>query len=305
MPKIIFTTSSFDLKNCAGLDQVQAAGYEVVVNPLGRRLKEDEAAAFLADGVVGMVAGVEPLTASVLNAAASLKVISRCGIGLDSVDLDAAKQRGIAVFNTPGAPTLAVAELTLAHLLSMLRRVAESDRGIRRGEWKPLMGSLLAKQTVGLIGYGRIGRKVGELVRAFGAKVVVHDPISAPAESVSLEDLAAAADVVSLHVPYMADNHHLIDAGFLGRMKQGALLLNISRGGLVDEQALLEALNSGHLGGAALDCFETEPYNGPLSGHDRVQCTAHMGSYAQEARALMEAEAWDNLVLGLKNAQLL
>ena len=310
MPKLVFTTSSFDLNNFDGREHVEAAGFELVLNPFGKRLTEVQATELLDSDVVGMVAGVEPLTEKVIRGASSLKVIVRCGIGLDNVDLSVAQRLGISVFNTPDAPTQAVAELTLAHILSLIRRISECDRAIRAAHWKALMGSLLASQTVGVVGYGRIGRKVSRLLRAFGARVLICDsvPISEEEdgiEVVSLEKLFSSSDIVTLHLPYSAGTHHFINAERLSLMKSTAQLINVSRGGLVDEIALIEVLQAGRLQGAALDCFESEPYAGPLSRCENVQLTAHMGSYAREARAMMEAQACDALVHGLRQHGLL
>ncbi len=305
MHKLLFTTSSFDLKNLAERAAVEAAGFELILNPFGKRLTESQVVELLDDQVVGMVAGVEPLTESVLRGAKALKVISRCGIGLDNVDLEAAKELGISVFNTPDAPTRSVAELTLAHILSLARRIAESDRAIRMGKWQAMMGLLLARQTVGVIGYGRIGKMVTRLLQAFDARVLVHDKIAVAPEQgvdlVSLETLLTDSDIVTLHIPYSPATHQLINAERLALMKPTALLVNVARGGLIDEKALFAALQEKRLAGVALDCFEAEPYLGPLSNCEGVQMTAHMGSYAREARAMMEQEACANLVDGLRH----
>lgn len=282
---------------------LETQGFEIVTNPHGRRLTEHEVRALLTPDTAGMVAGVEPLTGDVLRHATGLKVISRCGVGLDSVDLQTARALGIQVFSTPDAPSAAVAELTLGLMLGLLRRISEADQNIRRGVWQPLMGSLMSGKTAGLIGYGRIGTKVGRLVAAFGCRVLAYD-IQVPgretgARLCDLDELLREADIVSLHLPYEAATHHLMDKERIAQMKPGAVLINTSRGGLVDETALLGALKSGRLFGAALDTFEQEPYRGPLAEMPQVLLTAHMGSYAREARAEMETEAVENLVRGL------
>jgi D-3-phosphoglycerate dehydrogenase len=303
MPRILITTSSFDVEHNDSLKRLRQLGWQIDANPHGRRLTEGEAAELLEGNVAGLIAGVEPLTRNVLSKARELKVISRCGIGMDNVDLGAAEERGIRVYNTPGAPVAAVAELTLALMLGLLRRIGAADRGIRQGEWKQLMGNLLAFQTVGIIGFGRIGRRVAELVHAFGAKVLAHDKLAQQVpgycEAVSLETLLRRADIVTLHVPFAPELRHLIGRAQFAQMKRGAFLVNAARGGLVDEAALLEALQSGQLAGAALDTFEEEPYRGPLATLPQVVLTAHMGSYARESRIQMEQEAAHNLLLGL------
>ena len=301
--KILISTSSFGVTGNDSLRRLADAGFEIILNPHRRRLNEAEAGELLDNDVIAMIAGVEPLTRKVLTKAKQLKVISRCGTGIDNVDVDAAKELGILLKNTPDAPARAVAELTLGMILGVLRRIAEADRGIRATKWAPLMGRLLSEQTVGLIGYGRVGKRVAHLVRAFGARVIVYDNQEHPAEEdiefLSLNDVIGTADVLSLHVPYSKELHHLLNRERIAAMKKGAVLINAARGGLIDENALLEALQSAHLAGAALDCFQTEPYDGPLVDLPQVVLTAHMGSYANEARALMEREAADNLLAGL------
>ena len=300
---VLITTSSFQTEGNEFLQRIREAGYEIVLNPFGRRLTEAEIGDLLSEhDPDGMIAGVEPLTAAVMDRAPALGVISRCGVGVDSVDLEAAEARRIAVTITPDGPTAAVSELTLALMLAACRRVAESDRQVRSGEWGALMGRLLAKQTVGVVGYGRIGRAVGRLVSAFGASVIASDPYASEQAAVrmlSVEDLLREADIVSLHVPLIDETRNLLDADRIAGMKPGSILINAARGGMVDEAALKEALDSGHLAAAALDCFADEPYSGPLSECPTAILTSHMGSYAREARAMMELEAARNLAAHL------
>lgn len=300
MKNILITTSSFGVEDAHPLEQLKDAGFKVILNPFGRKLSEEEAAhLFKEHDPVGMVAGVEPLTRLVLEKGKNLKVISRCGIGMDSVDLEAAQEKGIVVTNTPDAPTVPVAELTIGLILSLLRSVPASDAGIRKGDWVRPMGRLLQGKTVGIIGCGRIGSCVGKLLNAFGCKVQGYDPMidrSECMEMVSLDTLLKESDIVSLHLPHNEQTHHLLDAKRLQAMKKGTLVINAARGGLVDEKALAELLQNGHLGGAALDCFELEPYTGPLVQLDNVVLTGHIGSYAKEGRAIMEKQAVDNLV---------
>ena len=306
MGNILITTSSFGQRDNEATVALAAAGHTIHYNPFGRRLTEDDAhALFTEHDPVGMVAGVEPLTARVLAAAPSLKAIARCGTGLDSVDLEAAKAKDVSVTNTPGAPALAVAELAMAHILSSLRRVSEADRKIRGSNWSALSGGLLGARTVGVIGLGRIGRRVLELIAPFGARRLGYDPMSpAPegVEAVDLGTLLAASDVVTLHCPPGAVT---FGAAEFAAMKQGAILINTARGDLLDEAALADALTSGHLAGAGLDVFREEPYAGPLAAIDTVTMTAHMGSYAKESRALQEREALENLVADFSRLGLL
>jgi D-3-phosphoglycerate dehydrogenase len=306
--KVLITTSSFGLGNFAQAKSLHDAGISIEMNPHGRRLSEDEVAELVATDVIAILAGLEPLTDRVLSNAKSLRVIARCGTGLDSVDLQAASRLGIDVFNTPDAPTQAVAELTIAHMLNSLRHISTTDSNMRSGKWTPTMGSLLATKTVGLIGVGRIGSAVAKLAQAFGARVIGFDPVVSSHNSVemlSLDEVLNQADIVSLHVPINDQTHHIVNASAISRMKPGSIVVNVSRGGLIDESALHEALISQHLSGAALDCFEDEPYSGPLLQIPGVHVTAHMGSYARETRDLMEVEASTNLVNGLRKRGLI
>lgn len=305
--QVLISTSSFNLANFAQLSDLEKAGVEVKLNPFAARLTEKQVIDLLGTDTIGLIAGLEPLTKNVLQAAKSLKVIARVGTGLDSVDLVAAKELEIIVLNTPDAPTKAVAELTIAHILGLLRHLSQADRQIRNGIWKGLMGSLLETKTVGIVGFGRIGKRVATLLSAFGASVLISDAQvkSGDFQNVGLDELCTRSDIVSLHLPYSEATHHIIDEKRINLMKKGSFIVNISRGGLVDEAMLLAALKSGHLAGAALDCFEQEPYEGELRNLENVQITAHMGSYARETRDLMEQEASRLLVNALHEKNLL
>lgn len=305
-PKVLVTTSSFGAADPAPREALRDAGFDVHENPFKRKLTEAEVLSLLrSHKPIGLIAGLEPLTAGVLEGSAShLKAISRCGMGLDNVDLSAAERLGIKVFNTPDAPSQAVAELAVALMLSVLRRVAEADRNLRRGDWKSLQGRLLGARTVGVVGLGRIGRRVAALVGGFGAKVLGADQRSdlgptPGVERVPFDKLIAESDIVTLHVPLTEETRRLIADRSLASMRPGAVLINTSRGGLIDEGALVEALKSGRLSGAGIDAFEREPYDGPLKGCPTAVLTCHMGSAAAECRARMESEAAENLIRAL------
>lgn len=303
MNTLVISTSSFDIDNNPPLQQLLQKGMRIVTNPHKRKLTEDEIIELLSNGATGLIAGIEPLTDRVFQASPQLKVISRCGAGLDSVDLNAAKRCGISVLNTPEAPAQAVAELTMAFILSLLRQTATIDRAVRQKEWPRTQGRLLAAQTVGIVGLGHIGRRVARLCQAFEASVIAHDPFATQVpdgvERVSLEQLLASADIITLHLPYSADSHHLLDAKAFAAMKPEAIVINAARGGLVDENALADALKSGKVSAAALDVFEQEPYQGPLLEFGNITLTSHVGSLARESRQRMEIEAADNLLQGL------
>ena len=307
--KVLVTTSSFGAKDDAALAALRAAGSEVILNPFARTLTEAEIGSLLAEHrPVGLIAGLEPLTEQVMQgAAAHLKVISRCGTGLDNVDLDAAKRLRIAVLNTPAAPAEAVAELSLGLILALIRNIVVHDQLVRSGAWKKRMGLLLSEITVGIVGLGRVGRRVAAILRPLGTKIIAtdvmpdHDWIAAHGVSLmSLPQLLATSDVVSLHLPYASgDLHRLMNAERIAAMKPGSFLINTSRGALIDEQSVSDALKSGHLAGAAVDTFEQEPYTGLLLQAPNVILSPHAGSYARATRNRMELEAAQNLIAGL------
>lgn len=303
MNTLVISTSSFDIDNNPPLQQLLQQGMQIITNPHRRKLTEDEIIELLSGGATGLIAGIEPLTERVFQSAKNLKIISRCGAGLDSVDLVAAKNHGMTVLNTPEAPAQAVAELTMGFILSLLRQINQIDQSVRQGEWPRTQGRLLAAQTVGIIGMGHIGRRVARLCQAFEATVIAHDPYASQVpEGVTLlplEQLLATADIITLHLPYSPDTHHLLNAQAFATMKPEAIVINAARGGLVDESALAEALQSGKLGAAALDVFEQEPYHGPLRAYGNIILTSHVGSLARESRQRMEIEAAENLLQGL------
>ncbi len=309
MSKILITTSSFGAKDAAARNLLSSAGYEIIGNPFSRTLTEEEVTKLLGhEKPIGMIAGVEPLTASALeDAAAHLKVISRCGAGLDNVDIAAAKKLGIAVLNTPAAPAEAVAELTVALIFSLIRNIGQNDHVVRAGFWSKKMGLLLSEITVGIIGLGRVGKRVASVIQPFGTKVLGCETVpdyewiaSHGVSLVTAPELLGGSDIVSLHLPYATGElHHFINADRLKAMKQGSYLINTSRGALVDENALCASLREEHLAGAAIDVFEHEPYHGPLTKFTNVILSPHVGSYARATRNRMELEAAQNLMAGL------
>jgi D-3-phosphoglycerate dehydrogenase len=301
--KVFVSTSSFAEHDDLPVRLLKDAGLDIQLNPYGRKLAADECLNLYKD-IDGLIAGTETLMAEVLKSARKLKVISRCGVGMDSIDLEAARQQGIKVFNTPDSPTVAVAELTVGLMLALLRHVPYMDRDIRAGKWQKRMGNLLQGKKVGIIGLGRIGQKVAELVTGLGAQVVYCDPAVTGVDynRTSLDELLPQSDIVSLHLSTAVNNAPLLGDRELRSMKQGAWLINCARGGVVDEEALGQLLTEGWLSGAALDVFGQEPYTGPLAKLDNVILTPHIGSYAVESRVDMEVQAARNLIKGLENA---
>ncbi|MEW6566650.1 MAG: hydroxyacid dehydrogenase [Chloroflexota bacterium] len=229
-----------------------------------------------------------------LSAASRLKVVGRAGVGVDNIDLEAARQTGVVVVNSPEAATVAVAEHTLGLMLALARQIPRADGALHRGEWlKPeLWGEELAGKVLGLIGFGRIGQALGQRAAALGMRLLAHDPLlsaeavrAGGAEPAPFDDLLLASDYVSLHLPLNEDTRGLMDREALAKVKRGARLISTARGGVVDEQALLEALESGRLAGAALDVFEHEPP--PLTAllqHPRLVATPHIAAQTVEAQ---------------------
>ena len=300
-PRVFISTSSFAEHDTLPLKLLNDAGIDVQVNPYRRQLTPDECLRLYKD-IDGLIAGTEALTAEVLASARNLRVISRCGVGMDNIDLEAAKQRGIQVFNTPDSPTVAVAELTVGLMLAILRHVPRADRDIRAGKWQKSMGNLLQGKKVGIIGFGRIGQKVAEMVLGLGAQVIYCDPAVNRADytPMSLDELLSQSDIVSLHLSGGGKDAPLLGYRQLRSMKQGSWLINCARGGVVDEEALHRVLQEGWLSGAAVDVFKQEPYAGPLADLDNVILTPHIGSYAVESRVDMEVQAVKNVIKGLK-----
>jgi len=260
----------------------------------------------LADADALLVRSGTRVTADLLTSASRLRVVGRAGTGVDNIDVAEATRRGVVVMNTPGGNSLAACEHTFALLLSLLRNVPAASADLAQGKWNRsrFMGRQLAGKTLGLVGFGRIGKEVAVRARAFGMSVLVSDPFTTEsvvrewdARLVPLAELLERSDVVSLHLPLTEETRHLIDARALASMKEGALLANCARGGLVDEDALLAALDAGRPGGAVLDVFEEEPpKNLRLLGHPRVVCTPHLGASTEEAQRSVAAEIADQVL---------
>jgi len=295
--KILLGPSSFAETDKSPVIRLQNAGYEIIDNPFRRKLTKAELFELLTPDVVGIIAGLEPLDREVLEFS-SLKAISRVGSGMSNVDQPAALELGIAVCSTPNGPLEAVAELTIGALLSLMRKIAQMDRALHSGKWEKRIGVQLEGKTVAIIGYGRIGRRVAELLKPFRVRILVVDPFLDPGtlqdiELVPLDEALQLADIVTLH---NSGEVCLLGEREFGILKKGAFLLNVARGGLIDEEAMISALDAGSIGGVWLDTFGTEPYSGALCGRGNVQLTPHVGSYTLECRQQMEMEAVDNLL---------
>ena len=301
--KVLITTVPFGDKNRLPLELLEAAGIDYLINPLNRKLKEDELADMVDDFDI-IIAGTEPITEKVFSRAKNLKMISRVGIGLDSVDLLAAKQRGIVVSYTPDAPSPAVAELTIGLMITLLRMVHVSNSQMHKGEWNRFFGRRIANTTIGVIGLGRIGTRVLNRLTAFGTpRLLVNDLLpdteldrKFKLEWVAKETIYEEADVISLHVLLTFKTKNMITRAELERMKSNAIILNTSRGGIINEEDLYTVMSAGHLSGAAIDVFNNEPYDGNLKNIERCLLTAHMGSMSEDCRTRMEIEATEEAI---------
>ncbi len=295
--------SSFAQEDKSPLQRLVDAGCTVVPNPTGKRLSEPEIIEYLArHKIEGLIAGLEPLNRRVLESARPhLRAVARVGIGITNVDVQACRDLGIAFSYTPDGPTEAVAELTLAALLSLARDLVPMNRELHLGGWPKRIGRSLAELQVLVVGYGRIGGRVASLLTSLGAQVLVCDPFlpkdaACPFPVVSLADGLAMCDVVSLHC---GGDKVLLGKDEIANAKPGLMILNSARGELVDESALIAALESGHVSKAWFDTFWKEPYTGRLLGMPQVLLTPHAATYTRRCRSRMENEAVTNLLLGL------
>lgn len=311
MAKALITTVPFGEKNRLPLELLENAGIEYLINPHNKKLTEDQLADLITDFDV-IIAGTEPITDKVMAKASNLKLISRVGIGLDSVDLMEAKRQGIRVSYTPDAPAPAVAELTLGLMFALLRSVHISNSQMHQGKWQRIFGRRLADVTVGIIGVGRIGTRVLRRTKGFGTpKILVNDIMpnkelgrEFKLEWVTKEQIYQEADIISLHLPLTHLTKNMIRSEQLSSMKPDAMIINVSRGGLIHEDDLYKTLMSGHLAGVAIDVFEHEPYAGKLAEIERCLLTAHMGSMSIDCRIRMEIEATEEAVRFLTGKQL-
>ncbi len=257
-------------------------------------ISAEELLAIIGDYDAVIVRGRTKISDTVLESAGDLKVVGRMGVGVDNIDLKAAKAHGVTVVNAPVATTVSVAELTMGLMLSLVRDIAKVDAGMKKGEWlkKACVGTELYQKTLGVIGYGHIGEAVGKRAMAFGMRVIAYDPIRPPeeikasgAEPVSFEELIKSADIITMHIPHIEATHYLLNEEAFLLMKDGVQIICAARGGVIDEQALLAALESGKVAGAALDVYEKEPpVESALAMHPNVVGTPHVGAQTKEAQ---------------------
>lgn len=302
MKSIFVATFPFGTVNPEPIRVLEKTGWKIIYNPLGRRLKDGEVIRYMQD-VEGVVAGTEPYTSDLICQCEKLEVISRVGVGLDNIDFDACVKRGVKVTYTPDAPADAVADLSVAQVINLLRGITCSDKAIRGSLWHRHMGYLVKEVPIGILGVGRIGKRVIKRLNPFGPQMYACD-LNPDLDFggrynikwVNKKELFETCKLVSIHVPLNSENHHCVDFNELSSMKKGSFLINTSRGPVLNEFALVSLIRNNHLAGAALDVFENEPYSGPLTGFDNVILTAHIGASASHSRYLMELGAAEDCV---------
>jgi len=298
--KVLIGPSTFAVNDKRPLEYLLKEGAEIVANPYKRKLTKEEVVGLLSSDVNGLIAGLEPLDRDVLKHS-KLKVVSRSGAGMSNVDLAAAEEFHIKVYNTPDAPTVAVAEITVAAMLDLCRSISGMNGKMHSGKWDKSIGIQLSGKTVLIIGFGRIGRKVASFLKPFGVKLLVCDPhVSEVGEDIDLlrlEDALPKADIITIH---SSDDSEIIGEKEFALIKPGVFILNSARGAAINEPSLINALNAGIVRGVWMDTFIEEPYSGKLIEYPQVLLTPHIGSYTSECRSIMEMQAALNLIKGLK-----
>ena len=299
-PPVAITIRSFDQSGRA-MKKLNDEFEIVYINSTGLRLSENVLISALKNAEY-VVAGTEIFSKKVLEASPNLKVISRVGIGMDNIDIKTAEKCRIQVLNTPEAPGLAVAEHTLALLLTLLKNIPKYNNQTRSGNYTVEPGLMLSGKTVGIVGLGRIGYRVATMLSALGCTINYYDPYiqsRPPTEWISvssLENLVNSVEVVSLHTPAQKDGSAIFDSKIFAQCKKGIIVINTARGTLIDEKTLIEALDTGIVSAAGLDVFSTEPYKGELLKYPQVIVTPHVASNTVESRQQMEMEAVENMI---------
>jgi D-3-phosphoglycerate dehydrogenase len=309
--RLLVTPTSYGKNDPRLKTELEALVGEVIYNPTGKPLASAEVERLL-PGIDGYIAGLDGIDANALRAADRLKVISRYGVGIDNVDLDAARGRGIIVTNTPGANSVSVAELALGLILALARQIPEAVEAVHQGKWPRYAGLSIEGKTIGILGLGAIGKQLAQLLAGFDCTILAFDPYADAAfasdhhvELTSMEDVIRRSDFISLHLPLLPETRGLVNATFFSQMKPGSFLVNTSRGEVVDESALLEALQNGHLRGAGLDAFTKEPPDphNPLLSLPQVIATPHLGAQTDGATSNMGWFAMRDCLAVLKSEE--
>ncbi len=305
--RILVTPRSLTAEPHPDVERLKENGFEIVYSTAGVMPTEQELID-LVPGCVGWLAGVEPVTSKIIEAAAHLKVISRNGVGIDNLPLDVLNERGVRIMIAEGANAMGVAELTIGLIFCALRSIPLSDAGIKSGGWPRMRGAEIHERTVGIIGCGAIGREVARMVIALGARVIAFDParpnLDLPSKSFAyaeVDEIMTKADILSLHCPLPRDGSTFLDRNRIFASKRGLVLINTARARLVDEDALIEALDCGQIGSYATDVFEHEPpLSLTLAAHRRVIATSHIGGFTAESVDRATRIAANNLLAALR-----
>lgn len=309
--RLLVTPTSYGKNDSRLKSELEAEVGEVIYNPTGKPLTSAEVAKLL-PGVDGYIAGLDSIDANALKTADRLKVIARYGVGVDKVDLPAAKERGIVVTNTPGANSASVAELALGLMLALARQIPEAVEAVHQGRWPRYAGLSLEGKTVGILGFGAIGKQLARRLAGFDCRILAFDPFADAVfakenrvDLVTLDEAIGQADFVSLHLPLLPETRCLVNDIFLKKMKRGSFLINTARGEVIDEDALLRALQNGHLQGAALDAFTFEPPDPkhPLLALPQVIATPHLGAQTDGATSNMGWLAMKDCLAVLRNEE--
>ena len=307
MNKILITPRSLTKNGHPALNDLEDAGFEVLFSKPGVQPTEEELITLWPD-CVGMLAGVEPITAKVLESAKTLKAISRNGVGTNSIDKETAKRLNIKILITPGANARGVAELAFGHILSAVRSIPFCDSAIKQQNWQRKKGIELQDKTLGLVGCGNIGKYVAKFALGFDMKILAYDPFKddgfKPSNNFqysSFDELIEQSDIISLHCPPKDNGSALIDETVISKMKDGVYIINTGRAELLDDAAVLNELDSGKIAGLTLDVFSPEPPdNWRLAKHQNVVATAHVGGFTKESVDRAVGMAIDNLINELK-----
>ena len=307
--RLLVTPTSYGKNDARLKTELEAQVGEVIYNPTGKPLTSTEVAQLL-PGIDGYIAGLDGIDANALKTADRLKVIARYGVGVDNVDLAAAREKGIVVTNTPGANSVSVAELALGLMLALARQIPEAVEAVHQGKFPRYTGVSLEGKTIGILGLGAIGKQLARRLSGFDCKIAAYDPLADAAfamdnhiEIAAMDEVIKQADFVSLHLPLLPETRGIVNDTFLSKMKKGSFLINTSRGEVVDEDALLRALQSGHLKGAGLDAFAVEPPDpkNPLLALPQVIATPHLGAQTDGATSNMGWFAMRDCLAVLKN----
>lgn len=312
MTKVLITTIPFGDPNPNSLEALNKAGINYTINPFNRKITESDLKEIISD-YDGLIAGTETISKEVLDQAPNLKIIARVGVGTDGVDLNYAKSKNIKITYTPDAPGPAIAELAIGFMYSLLRSTHSANLQIRDGKWNRSIGRSFSDMTIGIIGAGRVGSKVIDLVNKIGCKELLvsdiyHNEILKEQygfEWATKERVFQEADIITFHVPLTADAKGMVKKEQLLLMKEDVLLINTARGGIIDEDDLYSVMQTGHIGGVAIDVFDQEPYAGPLINIDRCLLTPHIGSASRDCRAKMELESVEDIIRFFNNQELL